>query len=887
MDAISFVLGVQSRDLRSSTLKELIHRPPNALKEGAPKLKASATLRYRHERTSTLRYSTKSNTKKRSKKGTSSSSKKRRSSRHRDDHDHESASEDDESEVEEKGDEASSADSDLDPDDNDDNVVSTDDEPEDEEDFEFTRTISPNGVSEYRINGSTCTFTEYEATLKRIGVLLKARHNFLIFQGDVEAIARKSPRDLVRMLEDISGSGALSEEYIRLQKELSEAELAVNHASGKTRGMKSERKMLKEQKEEAERYNRIRSDKASTLTEYFLWQLYHLHSEITEKEVHVAEVRTELQEFAQQEKVAQESLRVCKKKVSAARRAVNTTDKTRVGLVAQVDACNPHKIKYSEERKDLMVKLEADREALKVIQSESQGHSTHLEELQQEYTECESQEKALEEEYETTKKQCLNKHNSSGTNQQQIVLTAEQESRYETLQKEAAVASAKQRTQLARHTRELESARAKAARLHEECKEVTLRQNEAKQEVQELHQRLNQRKTVLGSTTTDLTKAEKLLNTVLTKQRHAEQRHGEIDEQLSRINAQLREARDDRKQNKKEERLLQALASLKRHFQGVHGRLVDLCRPTQRRYNLAVTVAGGKDLDAIVVQDKATAYECIRYLREQRVGIATFLPLDSLKIPSNTERIRAICEADASHRYRLASDVIQCDDASLVKAIHYAVGNTVVCDDLECARALCFDSNRNRGEKIKAVTLSGAIISKAGTMTGGLTAETSSNTNKWDVQFIEQLRTQKEELELERENLDSYEDEDGIRTSYKVKSDEVRNMVETLRNRQQFTQSDQVYNETQLKQAESLHRSSSAQLKNLKKEIDSTEASIQKVDGIIKEIRENIRKVEDEILFDFREETGLVDLRSYDAAVAVARAGKFIIDQIVDIVLYP
>ena len=38
------------------------------------------------------------------------------------------------------------------------------------------------------------------------------------------------------------------------------------------------------------------------------------------------------------------------------------------------------------------------------------------------------------------------------------------------------------------------------------------------------------------------------------------------------------------------------------HFPGVKGRLVDLCRPSQSRYNLAVTVAGGKDMDAAALQ---------------------------------------------------------------------------------------------------------------------------------------------------------------------------------------------------------------------------------------------------------------------------------------------
>ena len=41
-------------------------------------------------------------------------------------------------------------------------------------------------------------------------------------------------------------------------------------------------------------------------------------------------------------------------------------------------------------------------------------------------------------------------------------------------------------------------------------------------------------------------------------------------------------------------------------FQGVHGRMTDLCRPTQEKYNFAVTVAMGRFMDALVVEDENT-----------------------------------------------------------------------------------------------------------------------------------------------------------------------------------------------------------------------------------------------------------------------------------------
>ena len=69
----------------------------------------------------------------------------------------------------------------------------------------FARSISSAGVSSYRLNDKDVTFTVYEDMLKNIGVLVKTR-NFLVFQGDVESVASKSPADLSKMLEQISES---------------------------------------------------------------------------------------------------------------------------------------------------------------------------------------------------------------------------------------------------------------------------------------------------------------------------------------------------------------------------------------------------------------------------------------------------------------------------------------------------------------------------------------------------------------------------------------------------------------------------------------------------------------------------------------------------------
>ena len=59
----------------------------------------------------------------------------------------------------------------------------------------FSRVITTKRTREYQINNTAVTFKQYEAKLASIGVLLKAR-NFLVFQGDVESMARKNPKQV-------------------------------------------------------------------------------------------------------------------------------------------------------------------------------------------------------------------------------------------------------------------------------------------------------------------------------------------------------------------------------------------------------------------------------------------------------------------------------------------------------------------------------------------------------------------------------------------------------------------------------------------------------------------------------------------------------------------
>lgn len=64
---------------------------------------------------------------------------------------------------------------------------------------------------------------------------------------------------------------------------------------------------------------------------------------------------------------------------------------------------------------------------------------------------------------------------------------------------------------------------------------------------------------------------------------------------------------------------------------GVFGRVTELARVSQPKYNLAMSVVMGRDLDGVIVDTKETAQECIQWLRSNQVPPMTFFPLDTVR----------------------------------------------------------------------------------------------------------------------------------------------------------------------------------------------------------------------------------------------------------------
>lgn len=140
---------------------------------------------------------------------------------------------------------------------------------------------------------------------------------------------------------------------------------------------------------------------------------------------------------------------------------------------------------------------------------------------------------------------------------------------------------------------------------------------------------------------------------------------------------------------------------------GIRGTVEELSH-YDAKHRVALEVAGGARFQGIVVDSDATAEECIRLLRTENRGRATFLPLN--KMLSGRPKGKSLIAAQAAGAIGFAVDLVKFDE-ELRPAFWYVFGETVVFDELAHARA--------QMGGVRLVTMAGDLIEATGAMTGG------------------------------------------------------------------------------------------------------------------------------------------------------------------------
>ena len=254
-------------------------------------------------------------------------------------------------------------------------------------------------------------------------------------------------------------------------------------------------------------------------------------------------------------------------------------------------------------------------------------------------------------------------------------------------------------------------------------------------------------------------------------------------------------------------------------------------------YAVAVETALGGAMQNIIVENEDIAKRCIRYLKEQRGGRATFLPLTSVKGRELDEKDLDECEGFVS----IASRIVETDE-KFDGIISSLLGRIAVAEDIDSAAVIA----KKYGYRFRIVTLDGQVVNAGGSFTGG-SAQKSGG-----------IITRKNELDtLDAEIAELTEKRDTLRDKaekLRTESEKHRCDSEAVRDELSANENDAVRIETEISGLKSLIEQMNAQSENSEKlaeearqKIAACEENIAESEKALLETEEQIRLAEERL----------------------------------------
>ncbi|MCM1314944.1 MAG: chromosome segregation protein SMC, partial [Alistipes senegalensis] len=156
-------------------------------------------------------------------------------------------------------------------------------------------------------------------------------------------------------------------------------------------------------------------------------------------------------------------------------------------------------------------------------------------------------------------------------------------------------------------------------------------------------------------------------------------------------------------------------AVLRQNISGVHGTVAGNMNVPQQ-YAVAIETALGGAMQNIIVDSEDTAKKCIDFLKINRSGRATFLPVTSVNGRDFNENGLEKCAGFVA----MADKIIECR-AEFRDIISSLLGRTVIAEDITTATEIA----KKYKYRFRIVTTDGQIINAGGSFTGGSVQKTS------------------------------------------------------------------------------------------------------------------------------------------------------------------
>lgn len=564
-----------------------------------------------------------------------------------------------------------------------------------------TRRLYRSGESEYLINGSACRLKDINEMFYDTGIGKEGYS--IIGQGQIDKILSGKPEDRRELFDEAAGivkykrrknttikkledeqqnlvrvTDILSEltkqlgplerqsetARIYLAKRDSLRELDVNMFLLESRQTEKDLLVLREKNETAS------AQLEDTNTEYQQTKVEYdrLEQELEELNRQMDELREKTQQNALQKQQLEGQINVLNEQIQAALQS-DTHFKNRLEIVEE----------DLKQRVQARSEVEEEKGSLHTIVKEAQKRLTDQEDrlhtVQEQISQCES---AVED----GKNEIIEILNSRAT-------TKGKAQRFDTLMEQVGFRKA----EVNQHILHLKS---------EEAQQKTIRakaQSEYDQITEEIHE-IDQKSRQMDQQVHSLSEDLKKQTTQLEISQTAYHREASRLESLRNITE-----RYDGYGNS-----IRRVMEQKDRVSGIRGVVADLIQ-VNKEYEIAIETALGGSIQNIVTDNEQTAKRMIEYLKKNRFGRATFLPLNSINTRGEFSQKDALKETGV---IGLASDLVT-TEKEYTGLTRYLLGRVLVVDQIDHAIAIA----KKYHHSLRMVTIEGESLSPGGSMTGG------------------------------------------------------------------------------------------------------------------------------------------------------------------------
>ena len=576
--------------------------------------------------------------------------------------------------------------------------------PWDDDTVRLTRYVklSDNGTdysSYFYVNDRKSTMSEFDALLTKARISADGYN--LVQQGDVTRIVQMGNLERRRIIDSISGIASFDADIDRAKGERAEASANLEKIGIIMEELDHQVGRLDKERQDAQRYLDAQAALEVAKAQYAHRRLQMetakkdaVSESISRTEHHLEECRNALalleaeRESAIQEIQAKEE-EIADKIGPEYKELKAKIEDARIDLATKRDAVQKAEDDMAEQeefRQAFQDSIAENNEQINVLRQTRQELSEKLEARQAEARQAEQEEAEVS----LAISQTGGEHKK--LQERQDALDAEIDACSEELRGAQGVLSKADAT--------AEEAHRTAASLDERMQGIDF-------EIKDAKWSLSQMKEEAGPSAEDY--GNRILE-IKRRESELEKQEAELDAAYRRIDSEYNALQAEKKVSDRVNRgnaAAEAILALRNRgeVRGIHGTIQELAT-VEKEYETALSVAAGGKMMAIVVDDDQVAADCIAYLKKERLGRVTFLPLT--KMMGGKPRAKAIMAEKDSEGY--AINLIDFDP-KYQNAFWYVLGDTLVVRDMDHARRIMGG--------IRIVTRSGELVEASGAMVGG------------------------------------------------------------------------------------------------------------------------------------------------------------------------